>query len=92
MDRSGDFTSPRLGLPLDMGQHSGIEECDERMGQFLLQQQAVVQHPFPWLFSASNDASGTSERRSESDNAQAFFVIFMPHLFIPSDQADRQAN
>jgi hypothetical protein len=69
-----------------MGPCSGIEECDERMGQFLLQQQAAEpQQPLPWPFCASNDTPGTRERRSESDKAQAFFVIFMPQFFIPSD-------
>jgi hypothetical protein len=62
-----------------MGQHPGIAECDERMGQFLPQQQPEeAQQPFPWLLSASNDAPGTRERRSESAKAQAFFVISMP--------------
>jgi hypothetical protein len=66
-----------------MGQHSGTAECDERMGQLLLQQQAEeTQQPLPWLPCASNDAPGTRERRSESDKAQAFFVIFMPDFFI----------
>jgi hypothetical protein len=33
---------------LDMGQHSGIDDCDECMGQFLLQQQAEeTQQPLP---------------------------------------------
>ena len=68
---------------LDMGQHSGIAECDERMGQFLLQQQAEeTQHPLPWLLCPSNDMPGMSERRSESEKAPAFFVIFMPQFFI----------
>jgi hypothetical protein len=72
---------PEWGV-LDMGQHSGVAECDERMGQFLLPQQAVeTQQPLPWLLCASNDAPGTRERRSESDKAQAFFVILMPHFF-----------
>jgi hypothetical protein len=75
-----------------MGQHSGIAECDERMGQFLLQQQPEEpQQPLPWLFSASNDAPGTRERRSESAKAQAFLVIFMPYSFIPSHNEERQA-
>jgi hypothetical protein len=75
-----------------MGQHSGMAECDERMGQFLLQQQAEeTQQPLPWLLCASNEAPGTRERRSESAKAQAFFVIFMPQLFVPSYKEDRQA-
>jgi len=68
---------------LDIGQRAGMEECDERMGQFLQQQQAPdAQQSLPWPFSASNDAPGTIERRSESDKAQAFFVILMPYFFI----------
>jgi hypothetical protein len=66
-----------------MGQQSGIEECDERMGQLLLQQQAEeLQQPLPWLLSASSDAPGTRKRRSESAKAQAFCMIFMPYFFI----------
>ena len=77
---------------LDMGQHSGIAECDERMGQFLLPPQAEeTQHPLPWLLCASNDAPGRRERRSESAKAPAFFVIFMPHSFIANTSEDRQA-
>jgi hypothetical protein len=69
-----------------MGQHSGIGDCEARMGQFLPQQQAPdAQQPPVWLFTASSEAPGTKERRSESDKAQAFCVIFMPHLFITSD-------
>ncbi|HXX25014.1 MAG TPA: hypothetical protein VEO19_17885 [Terriglobia bacterium] len=72
---------------LDMGQQSGMEECDERMGQFLLQQQAEeTQQPWPWLLCASNDAPGTRERRSESNKAQAFCVIFMPYFFIANER------
>ena len=66
---------------LDMGQQSGIEECDERMGQFLPQQQA--QQLRLWLLCARSDTPGTRERRSESNKAQAFFVFFMPQSFIP---------
>jgi hypothetical protein len=70
---------------LDMGQRSGIDECDERMGQFLPQQQAEeTQQSLPWPLCASNDAPGTRERSSESANAQAFLVVFMPHFFIPA--------
>jgi hypothetical protein len=77
---------------LDMGHRSGIAECDECIGQFLQQQQAEeTQQPLPWLFCASNPTPGTRERRSESDKAQAFFVVFMPHPFIPSHKEDRQA-
>ncbi len=77
---------------LDMGQHLGIDECDERMGQFLLPQQAEeTQQSLPWPLCASNDAPGTRERSSESANAQAFFVVFMPHFFIPSRKEERQA-
>jgi hypothetical protein len=62
------------------------------MGQFLLQQQAPdAQQPPPWLFSASNDAPGVSERRSETDKAHALFVVFMPYFFIANGEADRQA-
>jgi hypothetical protein len=36
---------------LDIGQRSGIEECDECIGQFLQQQQAEeAQHPSCWPF------------------------------------------
>jgi hypothetical protein len=78
---------------LDMGQHPGIEECEERMGQFLLQQQAEeAQQPSPWLFCASNDAPGRRERRSESAKAQAFFVIFMPYFFIANKSENRQGK
>jgi hypothetical protein len=77
---------------LDIGHRSGIGECDECIGQFLQQQQAKeTQQPLPWLFCASNPAPGTKKRRSESAKAQAFFVIFMPHFFIPSHKEDRQA-
>jgi hypothetical protein len=77
---------------LDIGHRSGIGECDECIGQFLLQQQAEeTQQPFPCPFCASKHAPGTRERRSESNKAQAFFVIFMPYLFIPSHKEDRQA-
>jgi len=65
----------------DMGQPSGIEECDECMGQFLPQQQQWAQQLLLWLLCARSDAPGTRERSSESDNAQAFFVIFMPCFF-----------
>jgi hypothetical protein len=76
-----------------MGQQSGMEECDERMGQFLLQQQAEeLQQPLPWLPSASSDAPGTRERRSESAKAQAFCVIFMPYFFIANDRENRKAK
>jgi len=69
-----------------MGQQLGIEECGERIGQFLLPQQAEeAQQPWPWPLCASIDAPGTRERRSESDKAQAFFWIFMPYSFIPSE-------
>jgi len=68
---------------LDMGQHSGLDQGDERMGQLLLPQQAEeTQQPSLWLLSASSDTPGTRERSSESANAQTFFVILMPHLFI----------
>jgi hypothetical protein len=64
---------------LDMGQRPGIEEFGERMGQFLQQEQALDAQQSPlWLFSASNDAPGTKERRSDSDKASALFVVFMP--------------
>jgi len=78
---------------LDMGQQSGMEECDERMGQFLPQQQAEeTQQPLPWLLCASNDAPGTRERRSESAKAQAFCVIFMPYFFIANEGEIRKAK
>ena len=64
----------------DMGQPSGIEDCDECMGQFLPQQQA--QQLLLWLLCARSDTRGTRERRIESDKAQAFFVFFMPYFFI----------
>ena len=77
---------------LDIGHRSGMGECDECIGQFLLQQQAEdTQQPLPWLFCASKHAPGTRERRSESAKAQAFFVIIMPHFFIPSHKEARQA-
>jgi len=77
---------------LDMGHLPGIEECEERMGHFLPQQQAPDAQQSPlWLFSASNDAPGTKERRSDSDKASALFVVFMPKFFIASEKADRQA-
>jgi hypothetical protein len=77
---------------LDIGHRSGIGECDECIGQFLQQQQAEeTQQPLPWLFCASNPAPETKKRRSESAKAQAFFLIFMPHFFIPSHKEDRQA-
>ena len=61
-------------------------------GVDLQQQQAEeTQQPLPWLFCASNPTPGTRERRSESDKAQAFFAVFMPHFFIPSHKEDRQA-
>jgi hypothetical protein len=76
-----------------MGQHSGMAECDEGMGQFLLpQQHEQTQQPSTWLFCASNGAPGTRERRSESDKAQAFFVIFMPYCFITNNNEDGQAK
>jgi hypothetical protein len=63
-------------------QQPGIEERDERMGQFCPQQQPEeTQPPWPWLRCASNVTPGAKERRIESDNAQAFFVIFMPFFF-----------
>jgi len=77
---------------LDIGHRPGIGECDECIGQFLQQQQAEeAQHPARWPFWANSDTPGTRERRSESAKAQAFFVIFMPHFFIPSHKEDRQA-
>ena len=75
---------------LDMGQPAGIEECDECMGQFLLQQQA--QQLLPWLLCASNEAPGTSERRIESDKAPALFVIFMPYFFIANERGNGKAK
>jgi hypothetical protein len=76
-----------------MGHVSGIRECDERIGQFLLQQHAPeTQHPLPWLLCASNDAPGTRERRIESNNAQTFFVVFMPHSFISKDKENGQVR
>jgi hypothetical protein len=65
-----------------MGQHAGVEEWEERMGQLLLQQQAAEpQQPLPWPFCASSETPGTRERRIESNKAQAFFVVFMPQFF-----------
>ena len=63
---------------LDMGQPSGIEDCDECMGQFLPQQERQAQQLMLWLLCARSDTPGTRERRIESDKAQAFFVILMP--------------
>ncbi len=78
---------------LDMGQHAGIGECDERIGQFLLQQHPPeTQHPLPWLLCANNDAPGTRERRIESNKAQAFLVVFMPHFFIANKSGNRQGK
>jgi len=77
---------------LDMGQCSGMEERDERMGQLLPQQQAMeTQQPWPWLLCASSDTPGPRNRSSESNNAQAFFVVFMPYFFIASRKEERQA-
>jgi len=74
----------------DMGQQSGIEDCDECMGQFLPQQQA--QQLLLWLLCARSDAPGTRERRIESDKAQAFFVIFMPYFFIANKHENGKAK
>jgi hypothetical protein len=82
----GEILHVHVGLEpewgdLDMGQCSGIDECDARMGQFLPQQQAAeTQHPWLWPLCASSVTPGTRETSSASDNAQAFFVIFMPHI------------
>jgi len=73
-----------------MGQQSGIEDCDECMGQFLPQQQA--QQLLLWLLCARSDAPGTRERRIESDKAQAFFVIFMPYFFIANKHENGKAK
>jgi len=73
---------------LDMGQPSGIEDCDECMGQFLPQQEQQAQQLMLWLLCARSDTPGTRERRIESDKAQAFFVIFMPYFLI----ADKREN
>jgi hypothetical protein len=76
-----------------MGQRSGIDECPERMGQFLLPQQAEeTQQLLPWLPCASSDRPGNRERSSESDNAQALIVVFMPHSFIANKSANRQGK
>lgn len=79
------------GAP-DMGHVLGIRECDERIGQFLPQQHALeTQQPLPWLLCANNDAPGTRERRIESNKAQTFFVVFMPHSFISRFKENGQA-
>ena len=77
---------------LDMGQPSGIEECDVCMGQLLPQQQQQAQQLMLWLLCARSDTPGTNARRIESDKAQALFWIFMPYFFIANEGEIRKAK
>jgi hypothetical protein len=66
----------------DIGQQ-GIGDLAERMGHFSPPQQPGETQPlWPGLRCASNVTPGARERRIESDNAQACFVVFMPFSFL----------